>query len=135
MLTMTELCALAEDSGFNVEYRRDLLAPALWEAETNTIWINLNVSGSKEVVAFAHELGHAILGHDGPQDEWGEAYADEVASLLLVSENEYAEAERLYGPHPAAIAEALELPLWVVEARQAVFTKKLPQPTIRRVRA
>ena len=97
----------------------------MWEHDTRTIWIRHNLPPQTELTNLAHELGHAILGHEGPQDKWGERYADEVASLLLISEEVYSEAERLYGPHPAAIADALDLPAWVVRARQQTLARTL----------
>jgi len=120
-VSVEDLCVVAENEGVRVCYTNELPTQAVWDCEQRIIWLRTGQREREEVANLAHELGHAILGHEHRQDPWAEACADEVAALLLIGESEYAEAERLYGCHSAAIADALELPVWVVEARRKTF--------------
>lgn len=117
-VSVDDLCAVAENEGVRVCYTGKLPTQAAWDCEQRIIWLRTGQREREEIANLAHELGHAILGHEHRQDLWAEACADEVAALLLINETEYVEAERLYGEHPAAIADALELPVWVVETRR-----------------
>lgn len=72
----------------------------------------------------AHEIGHHVLGHDPAATGWiqdrQERRADEYAARLLISPADYAAAEHAHGPHPGAIAAALEVTVHMVEVFQRV---------------
>ena len=61
----------------------------------------------------AHELAHHVLRHDPAATGWvqmrQEHQADQLAAQTLITPTDYAQAERLYGPHPGAIAQELEV--------------------------
>lgn len=52
----------------------------------------------------AHELAHCFHGDEEHDDPRLERRANQWASRLLISEDEYAAAEQIHGPHPQAIA-------------------------------
>ncbi len=82
------------------------------------IVISPSLTTAHTVGTLAHELVHALHGHDGPQPRSIEMRVDRLAARMLVVSSEYEEAERLYGPHAGAIAKELDLPRWVVRAWQ-----------------
>ncbi|MDP9833034.1 ImmA/IrrE family metallo-endopeptidase [Trueperella abortisuis] len=91
------------------------------------IVIDSRPSAAVQRAALAHEYVHATLGHDGPQEAHTEARVDRRAACLLVSPAEYVLAERLYGCDVGAIAEELELPVWVVAAYQTWLATQPPE--------
>lgn len=117
---LTWLEGIAHTAGVQVHYAP--LQPGLngcYIHRERIIKISSNLSAARTVATLAHELMHALHNHEGPQPDSVEARVDRMAARLLVSPSEYAEAERLYGPHAGAIAKELDLPLWVVRAWQA----------------
>lgn len=69
------------------------------------IRLNSRDTFAQMLAALAHELGHAIASDYGQRAN--HARADEYGAALLISEREYAEAERLVGEHPGALAAHL----------------------------
>jgi Zn-dependent peptidase ImmA (M78 family) len=111
---------LAHAAGITIIYKP--LRPDLKGYYTHSkcsITVSSQLTTAHTVGTLAHELMHALHNHEGPQPDSVEARVDRMAARLLVSPSEYAEAERLYGPHAGAIAKELDLPLWVVRAWQA----------------
>ena len=88
----------------------------LWDASTRSIWIDPRLSGRATRSLLAHELGHAALGHIGPQPEFREREAWEWAARYLIHPCDYADAEAVHGPHRGALAEALDLSREVITA-------------------
>lgn len=109
---------VARAAGVTVEYTPTSSLDGFYEHAQRRITINSRLSTVQTVGVLAHELIHALHAHDGPQTEAIEARVDKLAARLLISPAEYAQAERLCGPHAGAIARELELPRWVVQAWQ-----------------
>lgn len=70
----------------------------------------------------AHELDHAEHRdrdtHDRRAHERRERRADATAARRLIDPTLYADAERIFGPDPRALAEELSVAPWVIEAYQ-----------------
>ncbi|MDK6259257.1 ImmA/IrrE family metallo-endopeptidase [Corynebacterium frankenforstense] len=79
-----------------------------WFPEYYLILLRDDLTHVKQVCTLAHELGHAVLGHRADVAGWWSArqerQADRWAAELLISPEDYATAEALYGPHAGALA-------------------------------
>lgn len=84
--------------------------------ELRLIIVDSTLPPSQQRAVLAHEYVHALCGHEGVQDQGTEAWVDCRAARLLVSPVEYALAERFYGGDVVAIAEELDVAVWVVVA-------------------
>lgn len=122
--TTEGLIALAHAHGICIYWRR--LHPGrrgLWDARTRSIWIDPGLSDRGARSLLAHELGHAALGHAGPQPPARERDAWEWAARRLIHPSDYALAEYEHGPHLGAIAEDLDLSMKVVTAYQRTLER------------
>lgn len=77
----------------------------------------------------AHEVAHALRG-DGHGQRWpgcakAERQAQVMAALRLVCPIEYAAAERLHGPHPAALAIELDVIPEVIADWRIAFRSRM----------
>jgi Zn-dependent peptidase ImmA (M78 family) len=79
------------------------------------IVLNRRLTGPQVVTTLAHETGHARAG-DATTSPAIERRASEIGASLVITAREYADAERLCGPHPAAIAAELGVTPHLVEA-------------------
>lgn len=128
-VSMTDLHCLAERMGVTI--RRVPAGPgvpaAYYDHHARTIYTRREQTVESYRTALAHELGHAYYGHHPPasraEHSRQEAQADRYAANLLISPTEYALAERLYGPHPGAIADELEVTRHLVEVWQATHER------------
>lgn len=111
----TELVIALEGMGVHVAFLPYPLAGAYYHAPGLVI-VDSRLPPGDQVAVLAHEYVHALMGHDGCQDDGVEALVDRRAARLMVSEAEYALAERLHEGCRFGIAEELGLPVWVVEA-------------------
>ncbi|MEV4738043.1 MULTISPECIES: ImmA/IrrE family metallo-endopeptidase [unclassified Microbacterium] len=79
-----------------------------YRPETATIRVTPGQSARTTRSIIAHELGHAVLGHEPTTDPAvrarQELRADEWAARLLITPEAYAEAEELRGAHAASMA-------------------------------
>ncbi|MFJ4174654.1 ImmA/IrrE family metallo-endopeptidase [Microbacterium sp. NPDC089696] len=79
-----------------------------YRPETSTIRVAPGQSARTTRSIIAHELGHAVLGHEPTVDPAirarQELRADEWAARLLIAPEAYAEAEALRDGHPASMA-------------------------------
>lgn len=73
--------------------------------------------------ALLHEWFHHVRGDDGHQTAGVEARINEQVAQTLLTEQVYASAETLCGPSVAGLAQALEVPIWVVQAYQRVLQR------------
>lgn len=129
---------IAHAAGITIIYKP--LRPDLKGYYTHSkcsITVSSQLTTAHTVGTLAHELIHALHEHDGPQSDVVEARVDKLAARLLISPKEYAQAERLCGPHAGAIARELELPRWVVQAWQDQaqactydFARTSPEPRV-----
>lgn len=115
------LIAVAEHRGYRVRWHKG--GPkAAWLPHTNTISVQIGMTDAETLSSFAHELGHAHYndppGHTGKY----ELRADRFAARLLISPDEYARAEAIYGHHPARLAFELGTTTHLIEVWQ-----QLPQ--------
>lgn len=92
----------------------------VWDPGQRVIWLSpaLRVGSNGWLATLAHETFHVAAGHEGHQRAGVEARIDEVVAARLVDGGAYAFWEREYGGHVGGIADALEMPVWVVEAYQ-----------------
>lgn len=105
-----QLTALAADLGVTITEHTG--GPkGLYVHDARTISIRDDLGHVRYRCTLAHELGHAVRGDTPTGDAWSdtrmERAADQIAAQLLISPAEYAAAEAIYGPHPAAIAQEL----------------------------
>ncbi len=113
------LLRLAEEQGIRV-----VEAPGAFrggfDPERRTIRLSPGMSRRTTRSVFAHELGHAALGH-GPTshpliDRRQERQADAWAARLLISPQDYAAAEARRGAHLASLAFDLDVTVELVAA-------------------
>ena len=83
-----------------------------------SIWLRPGLTDIEARSLLAHELGHAAYGDEGAQLWAGEARAWRYAAWLLIDDDYYAEAERVYGPHIGGLALALDVTPEVITAYQ-----------------
>lgn len=70
------------------------------------IEMNTRLTRCQAVATYAHEIGHAIFGDRGHHPAT-EKRADQTGASLIITPDEYAEAEMHVGHHPAALAAEL----------------------------
>ncbi|MFJ4225643.1 ImmA/IrrE family metallo-endopeptidase [Microbacterium sp. NPDC089695] len=92
-----------------------------------TIRVSPGMSARTTCSVIAHELGHAVLGHE-PTDDPAirarqERRADEWAARLLIAPHAYAEAEAMRSGHPASIAFDLGVAVDLVLAYQRLLRR------------
>lgn len=106
-----KILALAEQMGITVEEDRvGWLAPGDlggWFPTARLILLQPGLGWRNRLHTLAHELGHAHYGHPRGHYPKHEIQADVFAARLLISEQAYAEAERIFDGHPGAIADEL----------------------------
>ena len=109
--SVLDLVIYAEDTlGVFVDYTPDLPAGVhgAWLPHLDLIVLADGLHPTRERCTLAHELGHAHYRHPACRgDVRLERQADRWAANLLISPAEYELAERLYGPHPGALAREL----------------------------
>ena len=112
---MRELLRYAREQGVFVEPSRSMgeNLRGLYDHGLRTITLNAWLNGEQSRSTLAHELGHAWYGHTWTRDPHGdnehERLADEWAAKFLIDTHAYALAERDCGPHPGALAAALDV--------------------------
>lgn len=114
-VTESDLIAALEEAGVHVVFLPYPKPGAYWHAQ-RLIVIDARLSPRWQRCTLAHEAVHAWYGHDGPCEPEREAWVDEHAAGLLVSEAEYRLAERIHGNDVHGIADELDVTEWIVEA-------------------
>lgn len=96
-----------------------------WYPSRQTISLRSDLPARARRYTLAHELGHAVLGHDAGADlpQWvvdkQERAADRWAAETLISEDAFKSAEAALGPHPGAIAAELGVTVHLLEVWRA----------------
>ena len=96
-----------------------------WYPARRTISLRADLPARARRCTLAHELGHAVLGHDAGAGlpQWvvdkQERAADRWAAETLISEDAYKSAEAALGPHPGAIAAELGVTVHLLEVWRA----------------
>ncbi|WP_054953049.1 ImmA/IrrE family metallo-endopeptidase [Flaviflexus massiliensis] len=121
-MTESDLIAALEDAGVHVVFLPWPLPGAYWHAQ-RLIIVDARLSPTWQRCTLAHEAVHAWYGHDGPCEPAREAWVDEHAAGLLVSEAEYRLAERIHGTNIHGIADELDVTDWIVEAFQRTLRR------------
>lgn len=98
---------------------------ALYIHHRRVIVIQRNLDPYTRRSCLAHELAHAFHGDEHYGDPRLERRADQWASQLLISEDDYRAAEALHGPHSGAIAHELGVTPELVETWRQSFERKL----------
>jgi len=125
---MDQLLRLIEEHGLRIVER----AGETWggyDPRTRTIRLCPGMSARTTRSVLAHELAHAVLGHEPArrgtaQRERQEHRADEWAARLLISPDAYAAAEAARGPHPASLAYELDVTVELVFAFQDLLRRR-----------
>lgn len=111
--TRNRLDTLAETLGVHITYHR-AGQPGWYNHHRKQISLRHGMSTPQENSVLAHELGHAIHGNLGHGDTRQENRADRFAADLLITGDNYRQAELLYGPRPRAIAHELGVTVHLV---------------------
>lgn len=119
---MDDLLQLADDAGVHVTWRDLGRRRGEYRHGPRLITLNPRMSSVLQRSTLAHELGHHHHGDtwtDDPRELAArEARANAYAARLLIDAAAYADAERLVGPHPGALAKELGVARYVIEAWQ-----------------
>lgn len=113
----------AADSGLYVIERPLQGAWGLWDGG-GTITLDPRLTAVERRSTLAHEIAHAELAHPSSSPNKlvhaaRERAAWRLAASWLIDPAEYRQAERLYGPHPAALAWQLNVTVNALDAWQA----------------
>ena len=115
------LLRLAEEHGVRIVERPGRTRGG-FEPASRTIRISPGMSARTTRSVLAHELGHAVLGHEPSTlpslRRQQERQADEWAASRLITPRAYAEAEATRGPHLASLAFELDVTIELVQAYQ-----------------
>lgn len=96
---------------------------ACWHKPTRSIIISKHLDPATARCTLAHELGHAILGHDC-STPIAEREADRWAAKTLLTPAEVHQAAQEVGGHPAAIAAELGVTPHLLATWWKTFTTK-----------
>ncbi|MGQ4526508.1 ImmA/IrrE family metallo-endopeptidase [Dermabacteraceae bacterium P13136] len=91
----------------------------LWSHITRSIHLDYHLTDRQTRSLLAHELAHALLGHQGPQDAVREQQAWRYAADLLIPVALYRGAELLHGPDAYSIADELDVTHEIIDAYRA----------------
>ena len=95
--------------------------------QTRTISLRRGLLNREHRCTLAHELAHAMAGDEPTGIAWADARmeraADITAARWLITEDAYAAAEALYGPHPGAIARELGVTLHVLATWRDLYER------------
>ena len=119
-LTTQNLVNYAHALGITVRYTNlPKGSRGLWSHTTRSIHLDYHLTDQQTRSLLAHELGHALLGHQGPQDAAREQQAWRYAADLLIPIDLYRAAELLHGQDTYAIAAELYVTHEIVDAYRA----------------
>lgn len=124
--TTEDLINDAHRRGIRVWWRPLPGRDGAWSQRHRSIWLDPRLTAAETRSLLAHELGHAALGHDGPQSRAAECRTWRHAARRLITDDEYAVAEDECGPHPGALAAALDVTREIVTAYQEALTRRTP---------
>lgn len=91
---------------------------AVYDKKNALVYCARGLTVSQRRVALLHELLHVRRGDDGPQPGRVERMIDRQVVRMVVKQSDYIRAERLHGCNVAAMAQELDLPVWVIEGYQ-----------------
>lgn len=118
--TTTQLIDHATQHGIRVCW-----APPTWHRQAgyadSTIWLRRDLTDAETRSLLAHEIAHHHMGHTGPQPPEVEERVWEEAALMLITIDDYADAEEVHGWHSPAIAEELGVTREVVSAFRRIL--------------
>lgn len=120
------LIARAADLGLAVEWA-DLgeMCRGEYRDDDRLIVLSNRLTRPEATATLAHELGHAHYG-DRCSTARVERRAWAYGARLVIDQREYAQAERIAGPHRNAIAAELGVTPRLVEAWQAAYAAQPP---------
>lgn len=119
----TTLIDYAHTQGIRIWWGTHDRGLAHWSARHQAVWLNPSLTDREARSLLAHELGHAHYGDVGPQPAHVEQRAWRWAADTLVSRAEYALAERIHGQDTAAIADALDVTVEIIDAYQTTLRR------------
>lgn len=127
-MTNVDLISSIEQAGASVVFLPSFSLPGAFHARKNLVIINSTMPAREQRATLAHELIHVLRKDDGPQPPHIEALVDRAAARLLISPIEYQIAERIVGCVPGALAEELDVPVWVIHAWQDAYVCESVNP-------
>lgn len=80
-----------------------------YDEKTRTISLRADLEGRYYRCTLAHELAHAMFGHDRCNEAHYERKADEWAAGILISASAYQFEETVHGPNHSLIAYELDV--------------------------
>lgn len=122
-MTLNDLIAQIEQTGINVVFLPFPL-PGIYYHRERLVVIDSRARACEQRATLTHELVHVLRKDNGPQPPHIEALVDRTAARLLISPVEYALAERLVGCEAGALAEELDVPVWVIHAWQTSYARE-----------
>lgn len=114
--TTTDLILHAEDMGARIVWATDLPERGRWVDGAGVILLRHGMTERRTLSTLAHELAHHYY-RDGPQTPAIERRAWRWAARLLVTPENYAQAEQ-YHPSPGALAHHLGVTVEIIHALQ-----------------
>lgn len=92
--------------GIDVEYDDLGARHGVYYDDRDLIVLNRRNTTAQMIGALSHEVGHAIF-RDRCSTPANERRADRIGASLIITPDEYEDAEREVGPHPGALAQHL----------------------------
>lgn len=121
--SIDKLCDMSIMHGISVHWHRGGPKGA-WFPNHRVISIRDGMSSTQTRTTIAHELGHARRDHRCGLCQRSEDEADAFAASLLITPDAYRQAETVYGPHPAVIAEELGVTIHLVRFWRALHLRR-----------
>lgn len=124
---MLTLCDFADELGVTIEYAPLRGRDGEYRHDLRRIRLKLGMTERLTRWVLAHELGHAVHGHEpnifGQPSTRQERQASEWAALKLIDLGAYREAERLWGGHAPSMAYDLGVVTAGVQAYQRMLAR------------
>lgn len=89
-----------------------------YDKKSSVVYYDKALTQSQRRVTLLHELIHVRRGDDGHQPDRVERLIDRQVVRMVLSQSDYIRAERLHDCDVAAMAQELDLPVWVIEGYQ-----------------
>ena len=123
--TVEEVMRHLEMDGARILEAHDL-PDGWWGASSRSlgvVYLRRGLNERQLLAALLHEGAHWDAGHDGHQSRAVENRIGEMVAGIIIDPDEYARAERMYGPAPALLARELDTTQSVIRAFQRLLAR------------